>query len=336
MIRRIVSLAFAVLAVLTATAASAKDKFPLELRVSNEEGKPVEGAAVSVSATSGEPFRIEGVTDRKGRFETRLPDFSRVYEAVVTMEGMATLKRSLDLPATGLKSGQTAEWDLSVHRRGAVDAFNEGVELLRQEGGLPASLPKFEEATAMKPDFLEAWRVLAQLYLEAGQPEKSLGAADRLLQLSANDGTALRARYEALVALGRGADAEAVLDQVATFDHTPEGSRLLFNSGATATNAKETALARKRFEQALAIDPKLHQAHSALAEIHIAETQNLADDAARKAAYAAAVAELDKALAIAPRNFKARERKIEVLRAMGDAAAADAEEKQLAALRAGG
>ena len=102
-------------------------------------------------------------------------------------------------------------------------------------------------------------------------------------------------------------------------------ARALTEQGRAHRKSGDSARAIARFNEALAIDPTLHQAHSALAELAIKEKN-----------YPLAVAELDKALAVAPRNFKAYERKIEVLKVMGDKAGADAAEKALAALKAGG
>ena len=70
---------------LAATAAAAKDsdKFPLELTIKDEVGNPVAGAAVTVTAGSGEPFTASGVTTAEGRYDLQLPDFSRAYQGTI-------------------------------------------------------------------------------------------------------------------------------------------------------------------------------------------------------------------------------------------------------------
>lgn len=335
MIRTTASLALAALFLLAAPAAFAKDDFPLELRVKNVEGEPVEGALVELAATSGAAFAVNGRTDRKGRFEAELPDFSRSYRLQVTMEGFSTVEQLLELAAQNLKPNRTVDVEVVLRVRTAVDAYNEGARAL-QKRDLTNGLARIEEAVRMKPDFLEAWRALAQLYIAAERPADALAATERSAALGGTDAILLRDRYDALVALGRVEEAEASLETLAAQDRAPETARLLFNSGAAAWNSRNAELARRRFDQALAIDPTLHQAHSGLAEIHIAESQAADNDEARKRMLAEAVADLDRTLAIVPRNFKAWERKIEVLRALGDTAAAEAEEKKLAALKAGG
>ena len=93
---------------------------------------------------------------------------------------------------------------------------------------------------------------------------------------------------------------------------------------ARGVNNKERYKSRAYLQKALEVDPNLYQAHSALAEIAIGDKN-----------YDEAVKELDLVIGLAPRNFKAFERKIEVLKAAGKADAAAAVEKQLATLKAG-
>ncbi len=339
MIRKALPLVALALALGAATAALAQDRYPLELTVKGPDGKPVEGAQVTVEAKSGEAFQTEGATNKRGRFDAPLPDFDRVYKVTVSKQGFATLHSDLDLPSQHLRVGQTADVGVALQtqtpEQAFIEAFNAGVGKLRDHDA-EAALPLFEEAARIKPTAVEPWRVISQVYLEEKKYDEALAAADQALQRQADDAEALRDRYDALTALGRADEAEATLDSLATSDHSEDTARLLFNSGASNWNAKDAAGARKRFGQALAIDPKLYQAHSALAEIHISESQQADDDAAKKASLKSAVDELDRAIEIAPRNFKAWERKIEVLQAMGDTDAANAVQKQLDDLKGGG
>jgi tetratricopeptide (TPR) repeat protein len=337
-IRKALPLVVLALALGAATAAFARDQYPFELTVKGPDGKAVEGAQVTVEAKTGEAFKTDGVTNKKGRFEAALPDFDRIYLLTVTKDGYATLTSDLDLPSQHLHTGQTAEVGVSLQvqtpEQAFIAAYNQGVGKLRDRDA-DAALPLFEEAARIKPTAVEPWRVISQIYLEEKKFDEALAAADQALQRKADDGEALRDRYDALTALGRSQDAEAALDVLATSDHTEDTARLLFNSGAADWNAKNAEGARKRFGQALAIDPKLYQAHAALAEIHISESQSAADDAAKKASLRAAIEELDHAIEIAPRNFNAWERKIEVLKAMDDTDGAAAAQKQLDELKAG-
>lgn len=350
------SLAFAgALALLAAPSLVARDRFPLEVTVKDSGGKPVEGALVVVVAKAGEAFRAEGRTTRRGRFEGELPDFSRVYRMTISRDGFATFDRDIELAPQNLTEGMTAEVGITLMPPDARSSHNEGIHALESGDAIRAEA-KFREAIALEPTMPEPHLALAATLrrqnrtddaivaleqgataapasiqildalafelLELKRFDAALAAADRALALAPADPEALRSRYDALVGLGRGADAEAALDAIAEKIPSPETARLLYNAGATASNAKQFDLARRRLEQALAIDSKLYQAHAALAEIAIGEKD-----------FEGALAELDKTLALAPRNFRAFERKIEVLRALGREADAVAAEQQLKALR---
>lgn len=343
------------LALLAAPSLVARDRFPLEVTVKNSDGKPVEAARVVVVPKAGGDFRLDGPTNRRGRFEGEVPDFTNPYRLTVSKDGFATFESELDFAAQNLTEGMTAKVEITLlppdaassHNAGiraleagdaalAEEKFREAISLdptlpeprlalaatLRRQGRGADSVRVLEEAAAAIPTNVPILDNLAFEQLELKQFDAALSAADRALAVAPTDPEALRNRYDALVGLGRADEAEAALDAIAEKAPSPETARLLYNAGATASNDKRFEIARRRLEQALAIDPKLYQAHAALAEIAIGEKD-----------YEAALAELDKSLALAPRNFKAFERKIEVLRALGREADATAAEEQLKAQR---
>lgn len=305
--------------------AAEKPKAPFEVVVKTPEGAPVEGADVVISsATTETPFSFTAKTDASGMCTGQLVEFKGLYSFKVNKEGYKEFTQDLDFDTTKFKKGELASIKVTLPAISAVEYYNEGAKAT-QAKDLPRATAQFELAIAADPKFAKAYSVLALVELEQSQWDKALAHADQALALDATDMQALRSRYEAFVGLGDKAKAEAALTELGAKERTPEVARLLYNSGAQAGNAKEVEVARSRFQEALAIDPTLHQAHSALAELAIKEKN-----------YPAAIAEIDLAIAAAPRNFKAYERKIEVQKAMGDQPGADATAKKLAALKAGG
>ncbi len=319
--RRTLALAATALFAL-AGAATATSK--LELTVKTLDGEAVVGADVSVTAESGEAFAVAGLSDKKGRYKTEIPGFERIYLLKVGKDGFTTLEERLDFSAQGFKATQTAEISVTLVPRGPAEIYNEGVRAI-QARDPDTARARFEEAVALKPDFVEAWRILSRLYLMTDRYEETLAADEKVFALAPDDSEALRDRYEALAALGRNEEAMTALDVLAAKDKSTEAAKFLFNAGAAAWNGKDAEAARRRFEQALACDPTLWQAHQAMAEIHIDAKD-----------WDQAIAEIDKELALTPRNFKAFERKIAVLKAAGKVAEAAEVEKELAALRGGG
>ncbi len=305
--------------------AADKPRAPFEVVVSTPEGAPIGDAAVEISSTATvPPYAFSGKTDAAGKSTGELADFTSAYTIKVAKEGYKEFTQELDFATSKLKKGQLATLTVSLPLITAVEYYNEGAKALLAKDPARAAT-QLELAIATDPKLSQAYRVLALIELEQSQWDKALAHADQALALDPADMQSLRSRYDALVGLGDKARADAVLTELAAKDRTPDVARLLYNAGAQAGNTKDVEGARLRFQEALAIDPTLHQAHSALAELAIKEKK-----------YPEAVAELDLAIAAAPRNFKAYERKIEVLKAMGDPAGAAAAEKALAALKAGG
>lgn len=335
----------------TATAFAAdKPKAPFEVVVTTPEGAPVEGADVVITSPATEPpYSFSALTDAAGKAAGALPDFTHVYSIKVGKGGYKEFTQEIDFAAKKLKKGESAALKVSLPLITAAEYYNEGAKAV-QAKDFPLAQMKMEQAIAADSKLVLAYAAIAQVHLaqaekgwqeqmkkdgkiEAGadlaalarqHAESALAATDQALALDPNDVLALNGRYEALGDLGRKDEAEAALAAVAAKDRTPGTAVLLYNAGAVASNAQQLDVARRHFEEALAINPTLHQAHSGLAELDIRE-QKFED----------AVAELTKAIEIAPRNFKAHDRRIEVLKKIGDKNRIATAEQELAKLKAG-
>lgn len=319
---------FAAALLLASTApafAADKPKAPFEVVVTTPEGAAVVDADVAISSASTvAPYSFSAKTDATGKCTGQLVEFKGMYTFKVSKEGFKEFTKDVDFDTAKFKKGELASIKVTLPQITAVEYYNEGAKAT-QTKDLTRAAAQFELAIAADPKFAKAYSVLALIELEQSQWDKALAHADQALALDPADMQALRSRFEAFSGMGDKVKSEAALTDLAAKERTPEVARLLYNSGAQAGNAKEVEVARSRFREALAIDPTLHQAHSALAELAIKEKN-----------YSEAVAELDLAIAAAPRNFKAFERKIEVQKAMGDQPGADATAKKLADLKAGG
>jgi Tfp pilus assembly protein PilF len=311
-------------AALCAAAPLAAASQRIEVRVLAPPAKPLAGVTVTVSAVDGEAFTATQASNDSGLALFELPSAKRAYRLEATHADFAPFTETFDLGARRAPRGDTLRLEVELLPVTAVDVYNRGVRAL-QAGDRAAAELEFRLAVEMDPSFLRGWNVLAVAALDGRRWDDALAAALRALALAPDDAQALRSRYEALAGLQRIDEADAALTALVAADASPELSRLLFNAGANAANAGEPERARLRLEQALARDPELWQAHSALAELAV-RAQNLEQ----------ALLELDRALAVAPRQTRTWERKIDVLRAMGRADDAAAAEQQLAALRAEG
>ncbi len=315
------------LLVVAAFPLAAKEKFPIQVTVKDEAGAAVAKAKIELAATSGEPFAVAGESDGKGVWACDLPDFSRVYDLKVAREGFAPFEQPLDFVAQKIEAGMTAQLVVTlVTPKGpsAEQLYNEGVVAI-QNRDLVTAEAKIRQALELKPELAQGWMALAMVLAEGKRWPEALDACDKALGATPDNPALLRIRFEALDKLGRADEAAAALDVLVAKAPSAETAVIAFNQGAQATNHGDLAAARRRFDQALALNPSLYQAHSALAELHVRDKD-----------YAAALAELEKAQALAPRNTRILERKIEVLRALGKKEEAAAAEKQLADLKASG
>jgi len=315
------SLPLLALALLAAVPLVAAKPMAIAVHVQSAAGGDVEGAAVAVSATSGDAFTASGVTDAAGLYQVEVPDGRAEYRIEVSHDGFKKSDGTVDLKGQKAPRGKPLGLTVELQPFDAADHFNAGVALLRGKE-MPAAEAEFRKAVELDPTLGAGWRVLGMIAAEGRRYEDALAAAERAIGLDEADTQSMRTRYEALSGLDRKDDAAAALDDLYAKDRTEDTARLLFNAGAEAANAGEGDAARLRLGQALELEPGLWQAHTALAELAVRE-QKLDE----------AVAEIDKALAISPRNFKAWERKVEILRAMGDEDGAKAEEARLAEAR---
>ena len=347
-------------ALLLATTPSAfaaeKPKAPFEVIVATPEGSPVEGADVAItSATTVSPFSFTARTDAAGKCAGELVEFKGLYSLKVVKEGYKEFAKDLDFDTTKFKKGELASIKVTLPQIPAADYYNAGAKNIN-EGDFPSAQANFEKATAADPKLALAHSALAQAHLAQAdsawlQKRKSEGAldasldlaaeskrhaeaalasADAALALSPEDVAGLNGRFEALSLLGKTAEAEAALAVLAEKVRTPATAVLLYNAGAQASNSKDPdkarqiEISRRYFQQALTINPNLYQAHNGLAELDIREEK-----------FEDAVAELGRVIEISPRNFKAWERRIEVLKKIGEKGRITAAEQEFAKLKAG-
>lgn len=320
MIRRALLIAcLAPLAALApAAAAAAPAEQRIEVRATTAAGAPLAGVAVVVSTPDGASVVAEATTSDDGLAVFALPAAAATYRLAARHAAHLESASTIELKRPR-RSAPPVAITVVLQPKGAAEHFNDAVTALRA-GEAAAAEASLRAAVGADPGFARGWTVLAKLALDARRPEEALEHAARALESDASELPARELRYEALSALGRTEEAEAALSELFERDPSAELARLLFNSGAEAANRGELPRARLRLAQAAERDPALWQAHSALAEVAI-----------REQSYDAAVAELDRALAIAPSETRLVRRKIEVLRAAGRADEAAALEAALAA-----
>ncbi len=270
--------------------------------VVDNEGQPIAGVRVTVTSEGLTSYRKSLTTDKKGQIKLRFQQTQIQYEFEFLFEKPGF--KSFSIPVTPSVMHQMRdEWIMEeaetqvVESHGdlgsivtgssntAVDAFNAGLSAQR-EGDLAAARSRFEEALAADPELGPAQISLAQVLLNQGQYEPAALAADRALEMEFSRAVALRVKHQALRALGRNEEAEAVSAALAAAEGAVASARRLYNEGGQAFQAgdKDTALAK--FEQAAGLDSSLTDAHHAIATLQLAKGNHEASAVAAEKALA--------------------------------------------------
>ena len=269
--------------------------------VVDSSGNPIPSVKVAVTSEELTSFRKSLTTDQKGQFKVRFQQNQAQYRFELLFEkpgfGSFTVPFSPSMTQQMREQWVMEEAETQVvpqshgdlgavvtgSSNAAVEAFNAGLSAQR-EGQLDTAVAKFQEALAEDPELGPAQLALAQVHLDREGYAEAASAADRALELNINRADALRLKYQALRALGKNAEAEAVSEQLAEADGAVASARRLYNEGGQAFQAgdKETALAR--FQQAAELDPSLTDAHHAIATLQLAKGNHEASaEAAEKA-----------------------------------------------------
>ena len=238
--------------------------------VTDESGKPIEGATVTL--TRAGTAKLEKVSDKKGQVLLLIRDATLDYQIAITKPGYGpyngpvkpkfedTVRLTFTLPkAVAAAAASGADQ--------AVAAYNEGIAALGA-GNLAAALPKLENAAQLDPKLPEAQAALSQVYLDLKRYGDSLAASDRYLALKPGDPAGLRARYDALKAAGDNDRAREALDALAAADpQSPETAIRFFNEGAERARTGKLDEATSFFERVVQIaptEPKFAKAHYVL------------------------------------------------------------------------
>ena len=258
--------------------------------VTDAGGEPLAGVQVTVTSPQQGSYREVLTTDGDGEFMIRFLANQAQYRYVLLFEkaGYGAFEQPIQPSATRVvrerfvmeeAAGEAAQavaprGDLGAVVTGttnaAVAAFNAG--LTAQKGGdLGAARAKFEEALAADPGLGPAHVALAQVLVDQKEHAAALEHAERAQELGAARAAALTVELQALRALGRREEAEAVADELEEAEDAAATARRIYNEGGEAYSAgdRETALAR--FLEAAELDPSLREAHHAIATLRLAQ-----------------------------------------------------------------
>jgi cytochrome c-type biogenesis protein CcmH/NrfG len=245
-------------------------------KVVDAQNKPIEGAVIVIEMTEGMNRKYETKTDRRGEFvQVGLQPGN--YKITASKDGMSQTfdqRVRLDMGQVNfaLKPGMVGEASEADRKKAEEKAnalkgaFGQGVEL-SNEGKHDEAIAKFNEVIAQVPQCLECYQNIGTVYTRKKEYDQAEAAFKKALELkpdSADAYNGLATVYNAQKKFDLAAEASAQAQKITGAAGTAGGggnAGTVFNQGVIAWNAGKVPEAKKLFEQAVQLDPKLADAH---------------------------------------------------------------------------
>lgn len=285
-------------------------------KVVDEEGNPIPDVTIEITTPELDDYRDTVTTNKKGRFTAVFLDATKNYllefkkkgyrsfEEPVKPQPGGNLRMEFEMPSYRAEPAQeTDEIPTGAAAAGLTEAqktFNEGVAA-SQAGNVDEALAKFEQAAELDPDLQQAHIARGNLYLTKDQPEKAAEAAEAALAIDPEETRAVEVAYDAYQALGDEEKAEKYLEELK--NSGIDVSARLYNSGVAALRLGDYSTAERKFKAAVAENPELEPAYSALAVVLINEEK-----------FGEALEAADRTLELNPDNRRAKRMRYQALR----------------------
>jgi tetratricopeptide (TPR) repeat protein len=250
----------------------------LKGKVVDAENKPVEGAVISMESKELNR-KLSTKTDKRGEYTQFLaPGTYIVTASKGNLTDGAEVRVSIDekeqnftLKAGGAGGGagvSDADRKKAEAESAAVKAlFSEGVTL-SNEGKYDEAVAKFNEVFAKAPKCVECQTNIGAVYMRKKDYAAAEAAYKKAIEVNASSSEAYMGLANAYNAQKKfdqateaGAQAQKLLAAAPGGGAGGASASAVFNQGVIAWNAGKIAEAQKLFEQAVAADPKMAEAH---------------------------------------------------------------------------
>ena len=243
-------------------------------KVVDAKNEPVDRAEVIIEATDGMGRKFKVTTNRRGEYvQIGLPPGQ--YRITATKDGLSDQREqriSLDpaevnftLRPGGAAANVSDEERKKIEAKNAAirGAFEAGVKL-SNEGKPDEAIAKFNEVLAAIPKCAECYSNIASL--QAGKKDYDAAEASYKKAIEVNPNAAeayngLANLYNAQKKFDQAAEMSAQAAKLGAAAPGGANAATVFNQGVIAWNASKIADAKKAFEEAVKLDPKLAEAH---------------------------------------------------------------------------
>ena len=255
-------------------------------KVVDAKNQPVEGAKVTIAMSEGMNRKYEVKTNRRGEF-IQIGLQPGQYKVTAEKDGLSQTfeKRiGLDMAEVNFTLAPGGVGDVSAEDRKKAEAkmnaiksaFDAGVTL-SNEGKHDEAIAKFNEVIAAAPKCTECYLNIATVQVRKKDYDAAEAAYKKVIEINPNSADAyngLANLYNQQKKFDQAAEASAQAQKVGGAGGTGGASAsTVFNQGVIAWNAGKIADAKKSFEEAVRIDPKMAEAHYWLGMAHVNENK---------------------------------------------------------------
>ena len=242
-------------------------------KVVDVKNQPVEKAQVTIEATDGMGRKFNVTTNKKGEYiQIGLPPGQ--YKITAAKDGLTAgqdQRIGLDAAEVNLTLRPGTAADMSPEERKKAEAknaairgaFEAGVKL-SNESKYDEAIAKFNEVIAAVPKCVECLTNIASLQLAKKDYEAAEGTYKKALEVNPSSAEAyngLANIYNAQKKFEQAAEASAQAAKLGAAAPGGASASTVFNQGVIAWNASRIDDAKKAFEEAVKLDPKLAEAH---------------------------------------------------------------------------
>lgn len=262
----------------------------LKGKVIDAKGQPVEGATVTIEAVDGMGRKFVVKTNKRGEYiQIGLqPGQYKITAQKDALSQSVERKIGLDMVEVDfdLRPGSTA--DMSPEDRKKAEAriaavkgnFEAGVAA-SNAGNFDEAIAKFNAVLADAPKCAECYTNMAVVYTRKKEYDQAEAMYKKALEITPNNAdlyNGLASLYNAQKKFDLAAEASAQAQKLSASAPGGASASSIFNQGVIAWNASKIPEAKKAFQQAVELDPKLADAHYWLGMANLNEG-NMADAA---------------------------------------------------------
>jgi tetratricopeptide (TPR) repeat protein len=242
-------------------------------KVVDVKNQPVEKAQITIEATDGMGRKFNVTSNRRGEYvQIGLPPGQ--YKLTATKDGLTDIveqRISLDPAEVNFTLRPATAADMSPEERKKAEAKNAAVRAafeagvkLSNENKPDEAIAKFNEVVAAIPKCVECVTNIASLQMQKKDYDAAEASYKKALELNPSSAEAyngLANLYNAQKKFDQAAEASAQAAKLGAAAPGGANASTVFNQGVIAWNASRIPEAKKAFEEAVKLDPKLAEAH---------------------------------------------------------------------------